>query len=89
MRRVWSISIITRKHGAVEEWIESRTSSSDLIKDGEVYLATTAIELKGLYENDCNRVYCYQSRLDFSQIPSSMWKGLIGIEDYRFFPSGR
>lgn len=34
--------------------------------------------------NDCEVIYCLQSRLRFPEIPSLLWRGLIGIEDYRF-----
>lgn len=35
-------------------------------------------------ENHCQKVYCFQHRTRLSQIPSVLWKGLIGVEDYRF-----
>ncbi len=34
--------------------------------------------------NDCDRVYCFQRKMNFSEIPSPLWRGLIGIEDSRF-----
>ena len=37
-----------------------------------------------LRSNDCQRPFCYQHRISFDEIPSSIWKGLMGIEDYRF-----
>ncbi|MCR9205351.1 MAG: transglycosylase domain-containing protein, partial [Halobacteriovoraceae bacterium] len=42
------------------------------------------ISFPKLLENDCQQVYCLQSRLSFPEIPSILWRGLIGIEDYRF-----
>lgn len=41
-------------------------------------------EISGLYNNDCKELYCFQSYQLFQNIPSNMWKGLIGIEDFRF-----
>lgn len=40
--------------------------------------------IKTLLENDCSVIYCYQNKINFDNIPSIFWKGLIGIEDYRF-----
>ncbi|MCO4794047.1 MAG: transglycosylase domain-containing protein [Bacteriovoracaceae bacterium] len=42
------------------------------------------IQVKDLLQNNCDRIYCYQHRINFDKIPSLFWKGLIGIEDYRF-----
>ena len=41
-------------------------------------------QLPALVENNCPDLYCFQHRISFEQIPSVFWKGLIGIEDYRF-----
>ena len=40
--------------------------------------------LPGKLVNHCQDFYCYQYRVGFDHIPSIFWKGLIGIEDYRF-----
>jgi len=42
------------------------------------------LELISPLENDCDLIYCYQHRVNFDKIPSQFWKGLMGIEDYRF-----
>ncbi len=34
--------------------------------------------------NDCAELYCLQQRRPFGEIPSNLWRGLIGIEDIRF-----
>jgi penicillin-binding protein 1B len=52
-------------------------------KKGEAFVES-GMQLMPLKKNDCELVYCLQSRLSFQQIPSLLWKGLIGIEDYRF-----
>ena len=36
------------------------------------------------FKNDCDDLYCIQTRRPFREIPSSVWRGLIGIEDIRF-----
>lgn len=36
------------------------------------------------FVNDCDELYCLQSRRPFREIPSMIWRGLIGIEDIRF-----
>lgn len=42
------------------------------------------IELNRLLENSCIEINCFQSKMLFNRIPSTLWKGLMGIEDYRF-----
>lgn len=34
--------------------------------------------------NHCQRYLCLQNRIDFEFIPSNLWKGLMGVEDFRF-----
>jgi penicillin-binding protein 1B len=41
-------------------------------------------ELPELQLNSCDRYKCIQLRKKFSDIPSSIWKGLLGTEDFRF-----
>ncbi len=59
-----------------------------LEKDGPTLqrLARVGAEQRMSFDdyNDCQRFYCYQQRVYFHQIPSSLWKGLMGIEDLRF-----
>tara|TARA_R110000868_G_scaffold100129_6_gene275475 strand:- start:18 stop:1940 length:1923 start_codon:yes stop_codon:yes gene_type:complete len=35
-------------------------------------------------KNDCQEIYCVQLRRPFREVPSVLWRGLIGIEDIRF-----
>jgi len=42
------------------------------------------LELPPFIGNDCKRYRCLQYRSKFENIPSALWKGLIGIEDNRF-----
>jgi penicillin-binding protein 1B len=42
------------------------------------------LELPKFIGNDCKRYRCLQYRSKFEEIPSTLWKGLIGIEDNRF-----
>ena len=58
--------------------LEFMTSSSSKM------LLNKNIILKNLLKNFCSEIYCYQHQLAFDNIPSVFWKGLIGIEDYRF-----
>lgn len=63
---------------------------ADLIKDERIsvmnqgILLEKNIRIQDLVDNDCKDVFCYQRKLDFAEIPSVFWKGLIGIEDQRF-----
>lgn len=52
--------------------------SGDIIALGE------DISLEAPAKNDCLEVYCVQLRRPFREVPSVLWRGLIGIEDIRF-----
>lgn len=66
----------------VESWL---TDNSDaLVVQRNNYLVNSEIKIPELLSNNCSRYRCYQNSVDFEEIPSSLWKGLIGIEDYRF-----
>jgi len=50
---------------------------------GRVYPKENIV-LSPLEVNHCDQIYCLQHRMLFHDIPSLLWRGLIGIEDYRF-----
>lgn len=56
---------------------------SPLTKSGKVLLQED-MTLPEPYPNSCDRYLCLQSRVGFERIPSNLWKGLMGVEDYRF-----
>ena len=67
---------------------EKNNSIQDLLpglnfKKKEVFVIKD-IKLSPLIKNECTVHNCFQSKMPFDQIPSVFWKGLIGIEDYRF-----
>lgn len=47
-------------------------------------LASKDLNFSALLKNECIDPFCFQTRLPFEQIPGDLWKGLIGIEDFRF-----
>ena len=53
------------------------------IKGDKVFIMED-IELGTIQSNTCERYRCMQDRISFLDIPSKLWKGLLGIEDYRF-----
>ncbi len=80
--------------GLYYTWSESSNSFDLMVKDRlnqgsferkrDGIFTTEKVPLPELKSNDCEIVYCLQSRLSFEEIPSLLWRGLIGIEDYRF-----
>lgn len=42
------------------------------------------VNLPALEKNSCSKFQCIQFEKDFPKIPSSIWKGLLGTEDFRF-----
>ncbi len=73
--------------GALEKYIlhsESDVSTQTLVREGSYYVLTEDLSLSALYKNSCEALYCVQYRAGFENIPSLLWRGLIGIEDSRF-----
>lgn len=54
------------------------------LKNNEEIFWQEDLSLESPKINDCESIYCLQTRLRFPEIPSLLWRGLIGIEDYRF-----
>ncbi len=71
-------------HGAearIGDWINEKI----LTRKGPISLEVqTDLKLPLLLKNHCEDLYCYQHKMSFREIPSILWKGLIGIEDSRF-----
>ncbi|MEX0798727.1 MAG: biosynthetic peptidoglycan transglycosylase, partial [Bacteriovoracaceae bacterium] len=65
--------------------LKPRLDVNKFEQEGKTVLIKEAYELSPLLANDCRRYRCLQHRIPFAQIPSSLWKGLLGIEDFRFF----
>lgn len=67
-----------------EDELEQSFNDGSLVREGSKVLVEKDTELLPMLVNQCERYLCMQNRVAFSQIPSSLWKGLLGIEDYRF-----
>jgi penicillin-binding protein 1B len=66
-------------------WLENLEQNSKVkLVNKNILGIDYSLPLMGIYENDCKRVYCYGHTINFSNIPGLLWKGLIGIEDYRY-----
>jgi|GEM_PF-616990 len=71
------------------EWIKNLEQRGEIVElsylgMNDFYEVHKEITLSLVRVNDCSRHFCFQHRLDFSEIPSSLWRGLIGVEDARF-----
>ncbi len=64
------------------DWLEFH--SDKLFKNLSNYIVSETIQLPQPVVNDCEEIYCFQYRVSFGEIPSLLWRGLIGIEDTRF-----
>lgn len=64
--------------------LDELVSEQRIQKSGDDYFVNKQILLPQIYENDCSRVRCVQIKTNFSDIPSSIWKALLGTEDFRF-----
>lgn len=72
--------IFTENSKTMEELVENESLKID---KEDIYINRN-VELPPIYENDCDRLRCIQIKKDFKDIPSSIWKGLLGTEDFRF-----
>lgn len=52
--------------------------------EGDKLAIHGAFTLPALRVNNCDRFRCIQNRREFTDIPASIWKGLLGTEDFRF-----
>lgn len=72
------------------KFLESPLNLSDAREEGMLsysgknVLIMEDIELGPIKGNSCQRYRCLQDRISFMELPSKLWKGLLGIEDYRF-----
>lgn len=48
------------------------------------YFIKEQIILPKLYDNHCQKYKCIQIKKNFLEIPASIWKALLGTEDFRF-----
>lgn len=74
----------TRSESYPSDFLNKLVSTGALRVRAKDYEIQKDFETEGLYRNDCKELYCFQNYQLFQNIPSDMWKGLIGIEDFRF-----
>lgn len=65
-------------------YLEENLNSNALDDSGETIFVNKTTQLPKVLINECERYRCIQFRKKFSEIPSSIWKGLLGTEDFRF-----
>lgn len=75
----------SQNEGVFEDTMKEMREQKTVQKiEGDLYSFDQDVEISGLLRNDCPFLYCYQHRVKFGELPGIFWKGLIGIEDYRF-----
>ncbi len=67
-----------------KKWIEDQKYFSNFSEQGKYLKFNTPQTFYITIGNSCLNPYCFQRKVDFSNIPSVLWRGLIGIEDLRF-----
>ncbi len=68
-----------------DEWWENQFYFNNFEKiSGNTFKVLNSQTLELDKGNTCGLINCYQKRVHFSDIPSVLWRGLIGIEDFRF-----
>lgn len=64
-------------------WLAQKKQAAKIEVKGQHVEILQTFSLPSLRSNDCS-FRCLQLRISFDEIPSIFWRGLIGIEDYRF-----
>ena len=72
--------IFTSNYDLIKKEIESKT----LEPSGRNYIVNKELEIAAVAENNCSRVWCIKIKRDHSEIPATIWKALLGTEDFRF-----
>ncbi len=67
-----------------KNFLDGLFADDSLKGQGSNYLVNKEIILPKLIKNDCKRYNCIKFNTSFDDISPLLWKGLIGIEDYRF-----
>lgn len=70
--------------GHSEKFINEKVEASNIEQQKKKFIINENLELPDLERNDCERYRCIQMRKKFSEIPATIWKGLLGTEDFRF-----
>jgi penicillin-binding protein 1B len=76
--------LFTEAKNPFHEWFQELVESEKVSQDNHRVYVKTNFHLPALVDNTCKDIFCFQQKLDFNNIPSIFWKGLIGIEDTRF-----
>lgn len=80
-----TFDLFSSRNGSYDSWIKELIEEGTAVRQNKSeILVKNEIRLVPLNNNDCQLVNCYQQRIEFNQIPSSVWKALIYIEDKRF-----
>lgn len=71
--------------GSRQDDLSRKLSEEVILASGQnTYQVAKDFELPALQSNSCKQLNCIQIKTEFSQIPSAIWKGLLGTEDFRF-----
>lgn len=66
------------------QFIENAIAENHFEQKGDSFYVLKEIILPSIFENDCQLIRCVQIKQSFENIPSSIWKALLGTEDFRF-----
>jgi penicillin-binding protein 1B len=72
------------EEGISEPFLNERIENGDFEVNNNLISINKKTQLPKVEINQCERFRCVQFRKKFSEIPSSIWKGLLGTEDFRF-----
>lgn len=83
-RDIEQFYLFTQTDDPFQNWLSELLERGVLVAEGERFIVNQSFKLNPLVTNECQELYCFQHIIGFEKIPSTLWKGLIGIEDLRF-----
>ncbi|MBP9674508.1 MAG: transglycosylase domain-containing protein [Bacteriovoracaceae bacterium] len=81
-----SFYVFFNQEQKLTDWYEENSTHYSIQKERLFF--NDDISIKGSVYNDCADVYCFQKKISFANMPTSLWKGLIGIEDSSYLDHG-
>ena len=78
------VFLLFSQEGKAQDYITDQREKKSLNLFSNKVEVLEDIKLPHLLSNSCQRYRCIQIRKKFTEIPSNIWKALLGTEDFRF-----
>lgn len=76
--------LVTDQANNIDSWLNENLQKQNITINHNKIEILNDINLPFIKSNTCERFKCIQYKVKFEEIPSTLWKALLGIEDFRF-----